>query len=244
VLGAAFFGGFVDSIVGGGGLIHVPALLAGYPHIAPQELPGMGFDGARNLSDLHFPLLRSRQKPRFFARGAQPAETKLMSDKRAGARLVDRRSTRRVPSSEGQAQKAPQATFSRELRAAFPVPRPHAPAVTLSHPLMADPMTSRTRWRPMTGHPLMTIADPTPVTAHPDVTRNRSYAEALLPRRRWCDHHDAARIMPLIRNDDASDKRYRQRKIGSQTENVGAHATTNLFFERNDEYRTSLDSAG
>jgi hypothetical protein len=38
-----------------------------------------------------------------------------MSDKRAGARLVDRRSTRRVPSREGQAQKAPQATFSNEL---------------------------------------------------------------------------------------------------------------------------------
>src|SRR5258708_13700544 len=62
------------------------------------------------LSDLHFPLLRSWQKPRFL-----PAETKLMSDKRAGARLVDRRSTRRVASREGQAQKAPQATFSNEL---------------------------------------------------------------------------------------------------------------------------------
>src|SRR3981189_2786500 len=92
---------------------------------------------AGSLSDLHFPLLRSRQKPRFFARGAQPAETKLMSDKRAGARLVDRRSTRRVPSRgethcvervarmatqglraagiaqrNGQAQKAPPGTFS------------------------------------------------------------------------------------------------------------------------------------
>ncbi len=90
----------------------------------------------------------------------------------------------------------------------------------------------------------MTIADPTPVTAHPDVTRNRSYADALLLRRRRRDHHDAARVMPLIRNDDASDKRHRQRETGSQAENVGAHATTNLFFERNDEYRTSLDSAG
>src|SRR5258707_12638466 len=38
------------------------------------------------------PLLRSWQKPRFL-----PAETKLMSDKRAGARLDDRRSARRVP---------------------------------------------------------------------------------------------------------------------------------------------------
>jgi hypothetical protein len=40
VLGAAFLAGFVDSIVGGGGLIQVPALLAGYPAIAPQELLG------------------------------------------------------------------------------------------------------------------------------------------------------------------------------------------------------------
>src|SRR5882757_4668828 len=47
----------------------------------------------RNLSDFHFPVLRSWQKPRFL-----PAQTKLMSDKRAGARLVDRRSTRRASS--------------------------------------------------------------------------------------------------------------------------------------------------
>lgn len=40
MLGAAFLAGFVDSIVGGGGLIQVPALLAGYPGIAPQELLG------------------------------------------------------------------------------------------------------------------------------------------------------------------------------------------------------------
>src|SRR5260221_3442784 len=38
-----------------------------------------------------------------------------MSDKRAGARLVDRRASRRVPSREGQAQEAQQATFSNEL---------------------------------------------------------------------------------------------------------------------------------
>jgi len=39
-LGAAFLAGFVDSIVGGGGLIQVPALLSGYPTLAPQELLG------------------------------------------------------------------------------------------------------------------------------------------------------------------------------------------------------------
>src|SRR5580700_4578564 len=54
----------------------------------------------RNLSDLYFPLLRSWQKPRFL-----PAQTKLMSDKRAGARLVDRRSTRRAPAGDERRKK-------------------------------------------------------------------------------------------------------------------------------------------
>ncbi len=40
VLGAAFFAGFVDAVVGGGGLIQLPALLAGYPTVAPAQLLG------------------------------------------------------------------------------------------------------------------------------------------------------------------------------------------------------------
>jgi uncharacterized protein len=40
VLCAAFFAGFVDAIVGGGGLIQLPALLAGYPSSAPPVLLG------------------------------------------------------------------------------------------------------------------------------------------------------------------------------------------------------------
>jgi uncharacterized protein len=40
VLCAAFFAGFVDAIVGGGGLIQLPALLAGYPSSAPAVLLG------------------------------------------------------------------------------------------------------------------------------------------------------------------------------------------------------------
>src|ERR1700730_3269918 len=40
VLCAAFFAGFVDAIVGGGGLIQLPALLAGYPGAAPAVLLG------------------------------------------------------------------------------------------------------------------------------------------------------------------------------------------------------------
>jgi hypothetical protein len=52
----------------------------------------------------------------------------------------------------------------------------------------------------------MSIADPTPVTADPDVTGNGSYADDLLARRRRSDHHDAPRVVPLIRHDDASGK--------------------------------------
>lgn len=40
VLGAAFFAGFVDAIVGGGGLIQLPALLTGYPAAPPPVLLG------------------------------------------------------------------------------------------------------------------------------------------------------------------------------------------------------------
>jgi uncharacterized membrane protein YfcA len=40
VLCAAFSAGFVDAIVGGGGLIQLPALLAGYPGAAPAALLG------------------------------------------------------------------------------------------------------------------------------------------------------------------------------------------------------------
>jgi uncharacterized membrane protein YfcA len=40
MLCAAFFAGFVDAIVGGGGLIQLPALLAGYPGVAPPVLLG------------------------------------------------------------------------------------------------------------------------------------------------------------------------------------------------------------
>lgn len=40
MLCAAFCAGFVDAIVGGGGLIQVPALFAGYPLSAPPELLG------------------------------------------------------------------------------------------------------------------------------------------------------------------------------------------------------------
>jgi uncharacterized membrane protein YfcA len=46
VLCAAFFAGFVDAIVGGGGLIQLPALLAGYPGTAPPVLLGTGKVGS------------------------------------------------------------------------------------------------------------------------------------------------------------------------------------------------------
>ncbi len=40
VLGAALLAGFVDSLVGGGGLIQLPALLTAYPGVVPQTLLG------------------------------------------------------------------------------------------------------------------------------------------------------------------------------------------------------------
>jgi uncharacterized membrane protein YfcA len=40
VLGAGFFAGFIDAIVGGGGLIQLPSLLASYPAAAPPALLG------------------------------------------------------------------------------------------------------------------------------------------------------------------------------------------------------------
>jgi uncharacterized protein len=40
VLGAGLLAGFVDAIVGGGGLIQLPALMAGYPGVAVQRLLG------------------------------------------------------------------------------------------------------------------------------------------------------------------------------------------------------------
>ena len=40
MLGAAFLAGFVDAIVGGGGLIQVPALIAGFPAVTPPVLLG------------------------------------------------------------------------------------------------------------------------------------------------------------------------------------------------------------
>ena len=36
---AALFAGFVDSIVGGGGLIQLPALFAAFPNTAPATAP-------------------------------------------------------------------------------------------------------------------------------------------------------------------------------------------------------------
>ncbi len=40
LIGAAFFAGWVDAVVGGGGLIQVPALFAAYPNATPATLFG------------------------------------------------------------------------------------------------------------------------------------------------------------------------------------------------------------
>lgn len=40
VLGAAFAAGLIDAMVGGGGLIQIPALFAVYPNVPPAALLG------------------------------------------------------------------------------------------------------------------------------------------------------------------------------------------------------------
>src|ERR1700731_3429937 len=65
-----------------------------------------------------------------------PAANELTSDKRAGARLDDRRSARRVPARDGRAQKRQPASFSYGLvlgKIRFPLLEERAHAL---HPIM------------------------------------------------------------------------------------------------------------
>ena len=83
------------------------------------------------------------------------------------------------------------------------MPRPHAPTVTLPHPLMLNPMLAGARCLPVTRHPFMAIADPAPVAAQPDIPGDRRDTNDLLARRRRRNHHHAVGGMPLIGDDDA-----------------------------------------
>jgi hypothetical protein len=56
----------------------------------------------------------------------------------------------------------------------------------------------------MTGYPLVAIADPSPISAQPHIPRYRRDPDYFLAGRRRSHHHDAARSMPLIGDNDAT----------------------------------------
>ena len=88
MLGAAFLAGLVDSIVGGGGLIQVPALLAGYPTIAPQEL--LGTNKLGSICGTGSAVYRYSRFVRFPWRSLLPAAGLAFLAALAGASLVSR----------------------------------------------------------------------------------------------------------------------------------------------------------
>jgi hypothetical protein len=53
----------------------------------------------------------------------------------------------------------------------------------------------------MTAHPLVTAADPAPVTPHPYITGCGRHADDFDARRRRRHHHDTADIVTLVGND-------------------------------------------
>jgi hypothetical protein len=105
----------------------------------------------------------------------------------------------------------------------------HAPPIALPHPLMRDPMPPGVWRRPVTGHPLVAVADPAPIAIQPYIAGHGGNADEFLPRWRGCHHHDAASVMPLIRNDDTSGEGKGDQKTGKQTEQVRRHIGNRIF---------------
>jgi uncharacterized protein len=86
VLAAAVCAGFVDSIVGGGGLIQVPALLAGYPLGSPPVLLGTNKIGS--ICGAFSALVRYTRVVRIPWRALLPAAGVALVAALAGASLV------------------------------------------------------------------------------------------------------------------------------------------------------------
>jgi hypothetical protein len=107
--------------------------------------------------------------------------------------------------------------------AALPMPGPHAPTISLPNPLMRDPMPSGPRRLPMARYPHMAVPDPFPIPAQPHVTGYRRHTDHLLARTGRRDHHDTARDMPLIGDDDTAGECRSDQQQGSPTENVRTH---------------------
>ena len=86
MLCAAFFAGFVDAIVGGGGLIQLPALLAGYPLSAPPVL--LGTNKLGSICGTASAVMRYRRVVRIPWRVILPASLVAFLAALAGASLV------------------------------------------------------------------------------------------------------------------------------------------------------------
>ncbi len=97
---------------------------------------------------------------------------------------------------------------------ALPVSRPGAPAITLPHPLVGNPMVSWSGRHPVTGHPFMAPSDPAPIATQPFISRRWSCPNDLDPRRGWRDHHHAIGIVTLVRDDHAGREGQQQHDAG------------------------------
>jgi uncharacterized membrane protein YfcA len=86
VLCAAFFAGFVDAIVGGGGLIQLPALFAGYPGAAPPVL--LGTNKLGSICGTTSAVMRYRRVVRIPWRALLPAAAVAFFAALAGASSV------------------------------------------------------------------------------------------------------------------------------------------------------------
>ena len=86
MLCAAFFAGFVDAIVGGGGLIQLPALFAGYPSVSPPVL--LGTNKLSSICGTLSAVLRYMRVVRIPARVLLPFATIAFLAALAGASLV------------------------------------------------------------------------------------------------------------------------------------------------------------
>jgi uncharacterized membrane protein YfcA len=86
VLIAALSAGFVDAIVGGGGLVQLPALLAGYPAIPAPVL--LGTNKLGSICGTAGAVLRYLRVVRIPGRVLMPAATVAFLAALAGARLV------------------------------------------------------------------------------------------------------------------------------------------------------------
>jgi uncharacterized protein len=88
VLAAAFCAGLIDAIVGGGGLIQLPALLAGYPTVAPPIL--LGTNKLGSICGTAGAFLRYLRIVSLPWRALLPAVTVAFFAAWAGANLVSR----------------------------------------------------------------------------------------------------------------------------------------------------------